>query len=108
MLQRFLPPTALFLLLAAAPQGVEAQTESGLRTQIIEELFVFGDCGTPLCLDLDNTHGDHYFLSAPRFRRVRRSESGRRPWGEGDSISGRVSPVSNSRHSTASLSMPSG
>jgi hypothetical protein len=60
MLQRLLPPTALFLFLAAVPQGTEAQTETGLRTQIVEELFTFGNCGVPLCLDVDNTHGDHF------------------------------------------------
>lgn len=60
MLQRLLPPAALVLLLAASPQYLEAQDGPGLKSRITDALFTFGDCGTPLCLDLDNTHGDHF------------------------------------------------
>jgi hypothetical protein len=37
-----------------------AQDGTGLRSRIQQELFTFGDCGAPLCLDLDNEHGNHY------------------------------------------------
>lgn len=62
MLARLALPTALILASTAAATTVAAQTESepGLRTRIQEELFTFGDCGSPLCLDLDNIHGDHF------------------------------------------------
>ena len=53
----------LVLLLVIFPRGVEAQDEAGLRTRIQEELFTFGDCGEPLCLDLSNVHGQHFLPS---------------------------------------------
>lgn len=42
-------------------QALTAQTQatSGLRDQLAQ-LFTFGACGEPLCLDLDNAHGNHY------------------------------------------------
>ena len=46
-------------LLAPTAAPVDAQ-EVGLRDRIEQELFTFGDCGTTLCLDLDNLHGDHF------------------------------------------------
>ncbi len=51
---------ALFLVAALVPRGVEAQDEPGLRQRIQEQLFSFGDCGLPLCLDLSTQHGDHF------------------------------------------------
>lgn len=42
-------------LLCLAPHLL-AQT---LRSRI-NDLFTFGDCGEPLCLDLDNEHGSHF------------------------------------------------
>ena len=53
----------LVLLLVIFPRGVEAQDEAGLRTRIQKELFTFGDCGEPLCLDLSNVHGQHFLPS---------------------------------------------
>jgi hypothetical protein len=47
-------------LLALSAQAAESQTEAGLRTQLANELFTFGDCGEPLCLDLTNLHGNHF------------------------------------------------
>lgn len=44
------------LLLGVAVAPLEAQT---LRDRL-GQLFTFGTCGKPLCLDLDNFHGDHY------------------------------------------------
>lgn len=52
---RPLAAAALLLLAAAAP--MEAQDK--LRDKL-GALFTFGTCGEPLCLDLDNLHGDHY------------------------------------------------
>jgi len=53
------------LLLTAAP-AARAQTHShastsggGLRDQL-EQLFVFGACGEPLCLDVPGGHGNHF------------------------------------------------
>ena len=51
---------ALVSLLAVSPSGVQAQEDTGLRTRIQQELFTFGDCGEPLCLDLSNVHGNHF------------------------------------------------
>lgn len=56
MTRRLVPGIwALFLL--AAP--LEAQS---LRSRITD-LFTFGDCGLPLCLDLSTVHGDHFIPS---------------------------------------------
>ena len=67
MTHRFLPLAVLVvvfaLLMVLPPRRVDAQTSSGLRSRIEQELFTFGECGTTLCLDLDNTHGDHYIPS---------------------------------------------
>lgn len=60
MFRRYLPLVAPTLILAASATSASAQDEHGLRTRIQEELFTFGDCGAPLCLDLDNFHGDHF------------------------------------------------
>ncbi len=61
MFRRFLRAALPFVALSAIPAGVGAQTEEhGLRSRIQEELFTFGECGSPLCLDLDNVHGDHF------------------------------------------------
>jgi hypothetical protein len=47
---------------ALTPQLAHAQVdeELGLRGRVATELFTFGDCGVPLCLDLTNAHGDHF------------------------------------------------
>lgn len=59
MIRRLLTISALALV--SLPVVARAQaTEEGLRSRIERELFTFGDCGTTLCLDLDNTHGDHF------------------------------------------------
>lgn len=55
-LRTCLSAVALLLLPAIA----EAQP---LRPRL-EQLFTFGTCGQPLCLDLDNFHGSHYLPSA--------------------------------------------
>jgi hypothetical protein len=53
-------PSTLFLLLAgftlAAPPAARAQGLSSLIT----DLFTFGDCGEPLCLDVGNEHAGHF------------------------------------------------
>lgn len=60
MLRRFLAPIALAAPLWL-PVAVHAQDgQLGLRARIEEELFTFGDCGEPLCLDLPNVHGNHF------------------------------------------------
>jgi hypothetical protein len=52
---------ALMLALAAIPQTAHAQLDTlGLRGRIAQELFVFGSCGLPLCLDVTNAHGSHF------------------------------------------------
>jgi hypothetical protein len=49
----------LAVLLALSAQAAESQ-EAGLRAQLANDLFTFGDCGEPLCLDLTNLHGNHF------------------------------------------------
>ena len=61
---RFVRSAALVAVLALTPQAGHAQVDDlGLRGRIALELFTFGDCGTPLCLDLTNLHGDHFIPS---------------------------------------------
>jgi hypothetical protein len=50
---------SLLLTLAAAP-ALQAQ---GLRDRL-SDLFTFGTCGQPLCLDLGNSHGNHFLPAA--------------------------------------------
>jgi hypothetical protein len=52
------PPIVVALLAVSAHAGESQQ--AGLRTQLATDLFTFGDCGQPLCLDLPNIHGDHF------------------------------------------------
>lgn len=53
-------PSPLPLVFAACfllpPANASAQTLSSL----INDLFTYGDCGQPLCLDVDNNHGEHF------------------------------------------------
>lgn len=60
MTRRPSPLAALVLAFALAPHSVQAQDESGLRSRIVQDLFTFGSCGQPLCLDLSNVHGNHF------------------------------------------------
>jgi len=60
MRSRFACIGAIVLISAVSAVPVQAQDEPGLRTRIGAELFTFGDCGQPLCLDLDNLHGNHF------------------------------------------------
>lgn len=50
------PITVSLFALIATTQAAHAQ---GLRAQLAD-LFVFGSCGEPLCLDVGNVHGNHY------------------------------------------------
>jgi len=53
--------TLLLALLAVTAQPGAAQTvETGLRARMAAELFTFGDCGLPLCLDVPGAHGNHF------------------------------------------------
>ncbi len=52
------PLTASVLVLLAFAAPLEAQHHT-LRDRL-GALFTFGSCGEPLCLDLDNLHGNHY------------------------------------------------
>ena len=47
-------------LLAVTPHAAQAQNATDLRGRVALELFTFGDCGVPLCLDLTNAHGEHF------------------------------------------------
>ena len=59
MLRRVVPLVVMIAL--ALPLPMRAQDgDLGLRDRIEAELFTFGDCGEPLCLDLDNVHGNHF------------------------------------------------
>lgn len=63
-------PSTLCLLAAALlvvhPSEARAQGLSGL----INELFTFGDCGEPLCLDVGNEHGEHFIPSVTQGNRT--------------------------------------
>ena len=52
-------PFALLLVAVLAAAPLQAQ---GLRSRL-QDLFTFGTCGQPLCLDLGNTHGAHFLES---------------------------------------------
>jgi hypothetical protein len=60
MRPRLLCIGAFVLTSLVLPSTAKAQDEPGLRARIGAELFTFGDCGQPLCLDLDNLHGNHF------------------------------------------------
>jgi hypothetical protein len=47
-------------LLALSAHTAASQEATGLRAQLAHDLFTFGDCGEPLCLDLTNVHGNHF------------------------------------------------
>jgi hypothetical protein len=54
-------PLVVVALVALSADGALSQeVETGLRAQIAADLFTFGDCGQPLCLDLTNLHGSHF------------------------------------------------
>jgi hypothetical protein len=57
MRPRLVCPPVLVAALVLCAQAASAQ---GLRERIGQELFTFGDCGLPLCLDLGNEHGNHF------------------------------------------------
>lgn len=54
-------PMLLFLSLPLEPAQAQNGNGNGngLRSRI-NELFTFGDCGEPLCLDLETIHGNHF------------------------------------------------
>ncbi len=62
MPRRLLPVAASLFLAFIVVSDVAAQS-TGLRDRVEQELFTFGTCGEPLCLDVDNTHGDHFLPS---------------------------------------------
>jgi hypothetical protein len=56
-------PLVVVTLLALSARAAASQNvERGLRAQLAADLFTFGDCGVPLCLDLPegNVHGSHF------------------------------------------------
>jgi hypothetical protein len=50
------------LVALCAHPAASQDTETGLRDQLAHDLFTFGACGEPLCLDLPvgNVHGSHF------------------------------------------------
>lgn len=59
MLRRCAPLLAAAGLVALGASDVLAQADP-LRNRIETELFTFGTCGEPLCLDLGSEHGSHF------------------------------------------------
>ena len=58
---RLVRSAALVAMLALTPQAAQSQLDSlGLRGRVARQLFTFGACGQPLCLDLTNLHGQHF------------------------------------------------
>ncbi|HEX9631759.1 MAG TPA: hypothetical protein VGA02_04775 [Gemmatimonadales bacterium] len=49
-------PLALAVCLLVPSADARAQSLSSL----INDLFTYGECGLPLCLDVDNAHGEHF------------------------------------------------
>jgi len=61
MFRRLVCGAFIAALSALAPHALRAQDEDlGLRGRIATELFTFGSCDVPLCLDLTNAHGSHF------------------------------------------------
>ncbi|HET7039897.1 MAG TPA: hypothetical protein VFH97_08410 [Gemmatimonadales bacterium] len=56
-------PSTLSLLVAGLVVGLPAQARAQDLSTLITDLFTFGDCGQPLCLDLGNEHGEHFIPS---------------------------------------------
>ena len=53
--------TLLLVLLTGTAQPALAQeVDTSLRARLAAELFTFGDCGLPLCLDVPGSHGAHF------------------------------------------------
>lgn len=59
MLRRLLPLLAIPALALVGTADAQAQSD-GLAARVQSELFTFGECGEPLCLDLGTIHGDHF------------------------------------------------
>jgi hypothetical protein len=53
-------PSPLPLALAAFALLTAADAQAQTLGSLITDLFTYGDCGQPLCLDLDNNHADHF------------------------------------------------
>ncbi|MDH5198750.1 MAG: hypothetical protein OEY20_16020, partial [Gemmatimonadota bacterium] len=54
-------PLPLAFVACALLYAPDAQAQS--LSSLINDLFTYGDCGQPLCLDLtgpDSTHGSHF------------------------------------------------
>jgi hypothetical protein len=61
MLRRIAPFVFIFALTMTDAHEVQAQSGPGLKARIEQELFTFGSCGEPLCLDVDpSLHGNHF------------------------------------------------
>lgn len=56
-------PSTLSLLFAAVLAGTPAAARAQNMSGLINDLFTFGDCGQPLCLDLGTEHGNHFIPS---------------------------------------------
>jgi hypothetical protein len=56
-------PSTLSLLVAAIVVGVPGSARAQNMSGLINDLFTFGDCGQPLCLDLGTEHGNHFIPS---------------------------------------------
>jgi hypothetical protein len=60
-MSRWLARGALLVgILVVSSRAAQAQDATDLRSRVAQELFTFGDCGIPLCLDLTNAHGAHF------------------------------------------------
>lgn len=51
-------PLLLALVVCLSVPAANAQAQS--LSSLINDLFTYGECGQPLCLDVDNTHGEHF------------------------------------------------
>jgi len=53
-------PSPLLLALAVCISIPVETARAQSLSDLITDLFTFGDCGQPLCLDVDNAHGEHF------------------------------------------------
>jgi hypothetical protein len=53
-------PSPLPLAFVACALLVATDARAQSLSSLITDLFTYGDCGQPLCLDVDNNHGEHF------------------------------------------------
>lgn len=63
-------PSTLCLLAASLLVIAPAEAHAQSLRSLINDLFTYGDCGEPLCLDVGNEHGAHFIPSLTQGNRT--------------------------------------